>query len=78
MLNPLRVLGSAVIVLLCLSAYQTYQNAADCRFYGLTYSWFRGACVGPRSTKRKAASAFEQPFGLRTGIAPVETRSVTL
>lgn len=49
-----RLLASSIVVLLCLSAYQTYLNAAECRFYGHTYSWFRGACVVGSKPVRKS------------------------
>jgi hypothetical protein len=52
MLNTPRILGTTIALLLVLSAWQTYQNASDCRFFGLTYSWFRSTCVGPKPEKR--------------------------
>jgi hypothetical protein len=54
MINPLRMLASSVVILLCVSAYQTYLNAADCRFYGMSYSWFRGQCMGSAKALKRA------------------------
>lgn len=62
-----RVLGTTITVLLFLSAWQTYQNASDCRFYGLTYSWFRGSCIGPKPAKR--AGSFGHVFVQIRGFA---------
>jgi hypothetical protein len=59
LVNMIRFLATTTVLLLGLSAYQTYLNAADCRFYGLSYSWFRGQCIGSHKARRRA-----EPIGL--------------